>query len=130
MSTPKPDVTIIADPADPLTAPVVQYMEQRSLCNVKTKGIDESYDDNGAPSGAKHPHIYVGKKYFGGVECLAKFPLQATEFRMLEIDGTIAEPMCLEENEFDQLILFNGKTEHECAGMYSFTRKSWRVSGS
>ena len=123
MSTPKPDVTIFADPQDPLTEPVVQYMQQRSRCNVKTKGIDESYDAYGAPSGAKHPHIYVGNKYFGGVECLGKFPLQATEFRMLEIDGTIAEPMCLEENEFDRLILFNGKTEHEWADMYLLYKK-------
>lgn len=125
MSAPMPDVTIFAELGDPLTAPVVQYMQQRSGCNVTTKYIDQAdaNDASGAPRGAKYPHIYVGTKYFGGVECLAKFPLQATEFRMMEIDGTIDEPMCREENEFDRLILFNGKTEHEWADMYLLYKK-------
>ncbi|CAM9705774.1 unnamed protein product [Ectocarpus sp. 6 AP-2014] len=42
---------------------------------------------------------------------------------MLEINGKIDEPMCREDEEFDRLILFNGKTEHEWQDMYTLYKK-------
>ena len=42
---------------------------------------------------------------------------------MLELNGTIDEPMCREKQEFDRLILFNGKTEHQWQAMYTLYKK-------
>lgn len=111
-STQSPDVTIYAKAADPLTPVVVQYMNEHSGCNVTTTYIDQDASDD-AEEGPKYPRIHVGNKYFGGVGCLDKFPLKVTEHRMKEITGEVDEPMCKEEKEFDRLILFNGKNEHE-----------------
>lgn len=111
-NTQTPDVTIYAKAADPLTPVVVQYMNEHSGCNVTTTYISEAASDD-AEEGLKYPRIHVGNKYFGGVGCLDKFPLKVTEHRMKEITGEVDEPMCKEENEFDRLILFNGKNEHE-----------------
>lgn len=121
-NTQSPDVTIYAKAADPLTPVVVQYMNENSGCNVTTKYIAQDASDD-AEDGLKYPRIHVGSKYFGGVGCLDKFPLKVTEHRMKEITGEVDEPMCKEENEFDRLILFNGKNEHEWADMYTLYKK-------
>lgn len=124
MATPtqSPDVTIYAKAADPLTPVVVQYMNEHSGCNVTTKYIDQDASDD-AEEGLRYPRIHVGNKYFGGVGCLDKFPLKVTEHRMKEITGEVDEPMCREDKEFDRLILFNGKNEHEWADMWTLYKQ-------
>ena len=121
-STQAPDVTIYAKAADPLTPVVVQYMNEHSGCNVTTKYIDQAAIDD-SEKGLKFPRIHVGNKYFGGVGCLDKFPLKVTEHRLKEITGEVDEPMTREDNEFDRLILFNGKNEHEWADMFTLYKK-------
>lgn len=125
-STQSPDVTIYAKAADPLTPVVVQYMNEHSGCNVTTTYISEAASDEseeGSGNGLKYPRIHVGNKYFGGVGCLDKFPLKVTEHRMKEITGEVDEPMCKEEKEFDRLILFNGKNEHEWDDMWKLYKQ-------
>lgn len=121
-STQAPDVTIYAKAADPLTPVVVQYMNEHSGCNVTTKYIDQAAIDD-SEEGLTFPRIHVGNKYFGGVGCLDKFPLKVTEHRLKEITGEVDEPMTREDNEFDRLILFNGKNEHEWANMFTLYKK-------
>lgn len=111
MSAPMANVTIYAKANDPLTSIVIAYMEEHSGCNIAIVYVGG--DTKEEPGTAKYPHIHIGKKYFGGVECLGKFPLEVTEHRIKEITGEVDEPMTREDNEFDRLILFNGKNEHE-----------------
>eukprot|EP00903_Cladosiphon_okamuranus_P017771 g16359.t1 len=127
-ATQTPEVTIYANAADPLTPVVVQYMNEHSGCSVTTKYIDQDASDGSddTEEGGKclgYPRIHVGNKYFGGVGCLDKFPLRVTEHRLKEITGEVDEPMCREQKEFDRLILFNGKHEHEWADMWTLYKK-------
>eukprot|EP00752_Nemacystus_decipiens_P017274 g15477.t1 len=123
--TQSPDVTIYAKAADPLTPVVVQYMNEHSGCNVTTKYIDQDASDasDDAEKGLRYPRIHVGNKYFGGVGCLDMFPLKVTDHRLKEITGEVDEPMTREDKEFDRLILFNGKNEHEWEDMYTLYKK-------
>lgn len=121
MSAPMANVTIYAKISDPLTSIVIAYMHQHSGCKVSTVYMDE--DAKEEPGTAKYPHIHIGKKYFGGVECLGKFPLEVTEFRMMELDGRIDEPMTREDQEFDRLILFNGKNEHDYQDVFTLYKQ-------
>lgn len=110
---------------DPVTELVVKYMSQLAGCNVTINYFDkEAASAVSAKSGVtRFPQIFVGAKYLGGVECIGKFPLKGTDFRMKELSGTIDEPMCREACEFDRLILFNGKTEHEWSDMYTLYKQ-------
>lgn len=119
MSGQRGEVTIYARDTDALTPVVLNYMKGKSGCNVTIMYVDE---ENVDPQ-KEYPQIWVGEKYFGGVESLGKFPLQVTDFRMMEITGEIDEPMCREDKEFDRLILFNGKTERTWEDMYTLYKK-------
>lgn len=118
-------VYALSGTVDPVTDVVVKYMNQCSGCSVTTTYVDkEAARGVCEKSGVERfPQIFVGPVFFGGVESVGKFPLEVTEFRMREITGTIDEPMCREEKEFDRLILFNGKTEHEWSDMYTLYKK-------
>jgi len=119
MSAQRAHVTIYARDTDALTPVVLNYMQEQSGCDLTTVYVDE---ENVDPQ-KEYPQIWVGDKYFGGAECLCKFPLRVTDFRMMEITGEIDEPMCHEDKEFDRLILFNGKTEHQWGDMYTLYKK-------
>ncbi len=122
---PTQNVTLYVERMDPVSKVVVDYMWEHSGCKVETHYLDDisKIEVTKKTGVSKFPQIIVGNKYFGGVECMNKFPLDVTEYRLMEINGTIDEPMCKEENEFDRLILFNGKSEHEWADMYTLYKK-------
>ncbi|CAM9139398.1 unnamed protein product [Ectocarpus sp. 8 AP-2014] len=70
------------------------------------------------------PQIFVDSVFVGGLSDLKRTTIyRPTEFRRREMRGDIVEPMCVEEEDFDRFILFNGKTEHEYADVYRLYKK-------
>lgn len=70
------------------------------------------------------PQIFVDSVFIGGFSDLKRTAIHLpTEFRRKEMDGEIVEPMCVEEEDFDRFILFNGKTEHEYADVFQLYKK-------
>ncbi len=73
---------------------------------------------------SKFPQIFVDSGFVGGYPELQNTTLyHPTDFRLKEISGDIAEPMCQEEKDFDRFIMFNGKTEHEYADIFQLYKK-------
>ena len=74
------------------------------------------------------PQVFLGEKCIGGFDDLKRLKLnEVTEYRLKEISGEVSEEMCIETEEFDRYILFNGSSEFEYSDIWALYKKELAV---
>lgn len=124
---PKKNVTLYKISDCPICDNALEYLKKRDVSptvELMTKGTDNIEMLMKRTGSRTFPQIFIENEFIGGFRELKKATLDLpTPFRLKEISGEIVEPMCVEENDNDRFILFNGKTEDEYSEIYTLFKK-------